>query len=216
MQRDLVERAMGGDRDAFAHLQRRSIDKLYATARLILGDSDLAQDATQEAFIAAWRGLRGLRDPRDSRLGFGVDAPDGSAIVWNANRGGMEVHLVTSTESPVQLPTHLSGFEGAWAPDSTRLIGVSGNDLVIFESSGSDMVVLVVPGRRSPTGARPPIWTIDASGSRGGLRLQDGLQPAEVGFVLRSDQAAHQGLEGFRRCRSARYQTEIKLRAGGG
>jgi RNA polymerase sigma factor (sigma-70 family) len=63
MPRDLVERAMGGDRDAFAQLQRRSIDKLYATARLILGDSDLAQDATQEAFIAAWRGLQGLRDP---------------------------------------------------------------------------------------------------------------------------------------------------------
>ena len=63
MPRDLVERAMGGDREAFAELQRRSIDKLYATARLILGDSDLAQDATQEAFIAAWRGLRGLRDP---------------------------------------------------------------------------------------------------------------------------------------------------------
>jgi RNA polymerase sigma factor (sigma-70 family) len=63
MSRDLVERAVGGDRDAFAQLQRRSIDKLFATARLILGDSDLAQDATQEAFIAAWRGLRGLRDP---------------------------------------------------------------------------------------------------------------------------------------------------------
>jgi RNA polymerase sigma-70 factor (ECF subfamily) len=63
MPRDLVERAMGGDRDAFAELQRRSIDRLYATARLILGDSDLAQDATQEAFIAAWHGLRGLRDP---------------------------------------------------------------------------------------------------------------------------------------------------------
>jgi RNA polymerase sigma-70 factor (ECF subfamily) len=63
MRPDLVERAMGGDRDAFAQLQRRSIDRLYATARLILGDGDLAQDATQEAFIAAWRGLRGLRDP---------------------------------------------------------------------------------------------------------------------------------------------------------
>jgi DNA-directed RNA polymerase specialized sigma24 family protein len=63
MQRDLVERAMRDDRDAFAELQRRSIDKAYATARLILGDSDLAQDATQEAYIAAWRHFGGLRDP---------------------------------------------------------------------------------------------------------------------------------------------------------
>jgi RNA polymerase sigma-70 factor (ECF subfamily) len=62
MQRDLVERAMVGDRDAFAELQRGSIDKLYAIARLILGDGDRAQDATQEALIAAWRDLKGLRD----------------------------------------------------------------------------------------------------------------------------------------------------------
>lgn len=63
MQRDLVERAVGGDRDAFTELQRGSIDRLYAIARLILGDGDRAQDATQEALIAAWRGLRGLREP---------------------------------------------------------------------------------------------------------------------------------------------------------
>ena len=62
MQRDLVERAMAGDRDAFTELQRGSIDKLYAIARLILRDGDRAQDATQEAYIAAWRRLSGLRD----------------------------------------------------------------------------------------------------------------------------------------------------------
>jgi len=63
MQRELVERAMAGDRDAFTELQRGSIDKLYAIARLILRDGDRAQDATQEAYIAAWRRLGGLRDP---------------------------------------------------------------------------------------------------------------------------------------------------------
>jgi RNA polymerase sigma-70 factor, ECF subfamily len=63
MQRELVERAMAGDRDAFTELQRGSIDKLYAIARLILRDGDRAQDATQEAYIAAWHRLSGLRDP---------------------------------------------------------------------------------------------------------------------------------------------------------
>ncbi|MFV2063750.1 MAG: RNA polymerase sigma factor, partial [Chloroflexota bacterium] len=63
MQRDLVVRAMAGERDAFAELQRGSIDRLYTIARLILGDSDQAQDTTQEALIAAWRNLKGLRDP---------------------------------------------------------------------------------------------------------------------------------------------------------
>jgi RNA polymerase sigma factor (sigma-70 family) len=63
MQRELVERAMAGDQDAFTELGRGSIDRLYAIARLILRDSDLAHDATQEALIAAWRDLKGLRDP---------------------------------------------------------------------------------------------------------------------------------------------------------
>jgi RNA polymerase sigma-70 factor (ECF subfamily) len=63
MQRDLVERAMVGDREAFTELGRLWIDRLYAIARLILRDGERAQDAAQEALIAAWRDLRGLRDP---------------------------------------------------------------------------------------------------------------------------------------------------------
>lgn len=63
MQRDLVEQAMAGDREAFTELGRLWIDRLYAIARLILRDGDRAQDATQEALIVAWRDLKGLRDP---------------------------------------------------------------------------------------------------------------------------------------------------------
>jgi RNA polymerase sigma-70 factor (ECF subfamily) len=63
MQRDLVERAMVGDREASTELGRLWIDRLYAIARLILRDGERAQDATQEALLAAWRDLRGLRDP---------------------------------------------------------------------------------------------------------------------------------------------------------
>ena len=63
MQRDLVIRAMAGDRDAFSELVRIKLAQLFATARLILRDSDLAQDAVQESLVAAWRDLAGLRDP---------------------------------------------------------------------------------------------------------------------------------------------------------
>ena len=61
--RDLVERAQRGDREAFAALAELSIGDLYNLARLMLADSDLAQDAVQEALIGAWRDLRALRDP---------------------------------------------------------------------------------------------------------------------------------------------------------
>lgn len=63
MHRDLVERAMAGDREAFTELTRHSIGRLYAVARLILRDDGRAEDATQEALVAAWRQLSALRDP---------------------------------------------------------------------------------------------------------------------------------------------------------
>jgi RNA polymerase sigma-70 factor (ECF subfamily) len=63
MRRELIERAMAGDQEAFTELARLSIDRLYAVARLILRDSDKAQDAAQETLIVCWRDLSGLRDP---------------------------------------------------------------------------------------------------------------------------------------------------------
>ena len=63
MRRDTVQLAMAGDHDAFSELTRGAIGRLYAAAMLILGDEMRAEDATQEALIAAWRDLSALRDP---------------------------------------------------------------------------------------------------------------------------------------------------------
>ena len=63
MQRELVERAIGGDHDAFSQLVDASTDRLYAVATLILRDSDRAQDAVQEALVSAWKDVCALRDP---------------------------------------------------------------------------------------------------------------------------------------------------------
>jgi RNA polymerase sigma-70 factor (ECF subfamily) len=62
MQRELVERAIGGDHDAFSALAGASIGRLFAIASLILRDSDRAQDAVQEALVRAWKDVRALRD----------------------------------------------------------------------------------------------------------------------------------------------------------
>lgn len=59
--RALVEQAARGDRGAFDVLVDESIDRLYATARLILRDVDLAEDAVQEALVRCWQGLPRLR-----------------------------------------------------------------------------------------------------------------------------------------------------------
>jgi RNA polymerase sigma factor (sigma-70 family) len=61
--RDLVEQAQRGDREAFAILARSRADRLFGIARRILRDIDLAEDAVQQTLVAAWRELPRLRDP---------------------------------------------------------------------------------------------------------------------------------------------------------
>ncbi len=63
MERELVLQAMHGDHEAFDVLVGRVGDSMYSVARRILRDTNLAQDATQQALLDAWRQLPTLRDP---------------------------------------------------------------------------------------------------------------------------------------------------------
>ena len=63
MDRDLVEQARRGDREAFAILVHQVSDSLYAVAFRILRDTGLAEDALQNALVIAWRRIPHLRDP---------------------------------------------------------------------------------------------------------------------------------------------------------
>jgi RNA polymerase sigma-70 factor (ECF subfamily) len=56
-----VRLAQRGDRGAFEELLAPRVDRLYATATLILHDRTLAEDATQEAMVRAWTSLPKLR-----------------------------------------------------------------------------------------------------------------------------------------------------------
>ncbi len=57
----LIRDAQRGDLDAFNRLVLTYQTALYNTALRILGDDDLAADATQEAFISAFRALNTYR-----------------------------------------------------------------------------------------------------------------------------------------------------------
>jgi len=57
----LVTRAKAGRLDAFEELVRRHRTTVYRVALRMLGDEGEAEDATQEAFVHAWRGLAGFR-----------------------------------------------------------------------------------------------------------------------------------------------------------
>lgn len=64
---ELVARAREGDRDAFAELYRRHVDRVYAVCLRIVADRSRAEDLTQEAFIRCWEKLDGFRG--ESRFG---------------------------------------------------------------------------------------------------------------------------------------------------
>jgi RNA polymerase sigma-70 factor (ECF subfamily) len=63
MDRDLVEQARTGDREAFASLVAPRVDPLFALAQRIIRDVDRAEDVTQQTLEIAWRELPRLRDP---------------------------------------------------------------------------------------------------------------------------------------------------------
>lgn len=62
MDRELVERARGGDEEAFGLIADTVFDRCYAIAQRILGEAAAAQDATQQALLDIWRRLPTLRD----------------------------------------------------------------------------------------------------------------------------------------------------------
>jgi RNA polymerase sigma-70 factor (ECF subfamily) len=63
MEPSLVERARGGDREAFSAIAFEVSDGLFAVAHRVLRDFDAAADALQVALVRMWRDLPSLSDP---------------------------------------------------------------------------------------------------------------------------------------------------------
>ncbi len=54
---------MLGDHGAFSELAATAAGRMLAIARLMLRDTEAAEDAVQEALVTVWRDLPSLRDP---------------------------------------------------------------------------------------------------------------------------------------------------------
>lgn len=59
--RELVDRARRGDRDAFGTLVVRHQDRLYTAVLRFCGDAEDARDIVQRAFVNAWRRLESFK-----------------------------------------------------------------------------------------------------------------------------------------------------------
>jgi RNA polymerase sigma-70 factor, ECF subfamily len=58
---DLIERCKAGDQVAWTELVEATHREVYSLCLRILRDPDDAAEATQDAYLKAWRGLRGFR-----------------------------------------------------------------------------------------------------------------------------------------------------------
>ena len=82
----LAARAAGGDETAFAAIMRRHNRLLFRTARSILKNDRDCEDALQEAYLHAWRGLRNFR--ADAKLStWLVRIVINEAFSWLRRRG---------------------------------------------------------------------------------------------------------------------------------
>jgi RNA polymerase sigma-70 factor (ECF subfamily) len=94
-QRDLVERARGGEHEAFDALARLVSGRLFAVAYRIVRDHYLAEDAVQQALITIWNELPRLRDPgRFDAWSYRLIVRSSVAEARRERRGGASIQLL--------------------------------------------------------------------------------------------------------------------------
>jgi RNA polymerase sigma-70 factor (ECF subfamily) len=107
---ELIERVLSGDMLAARQLYDAHVGEVHRLALRMTADGMLAEDATQEAFIRVFRGLRGFR--RGSTLRTWIHAIAVSAILnsirgrkrWNTRTTGIEEAHHVPEARPVSEP----------------------------------------------------------------------------------------------------------------
>lgn len=105
---DLLERCKAGDEDAWSGLVEATYREVYSLCLRILRNPDDAAEATQDAYLKAWRGLKGFRgEAQFSTWLYRVAA--NAAISKQRSRARRRSHEVDSDEELMaRLPTSAS------------------------------------------------------------------------------------------------------------
>ena len=112
MERQLVERARRGDREAYETLVRRKVDAVFRTALAVLGNEADAHDAVQDALLAAWRRLPSLRDADRFDAWLGRITVNACRMALRRRRGVREIPVADTTAAEPVDPT-ASDFDAA-------------------------------------------------------------------------------------------------------
>lgn len=116
----LVERVLGGDRSAFTEVVRRHDDRLRGLAyKLLGGDRHRMDDAMQDAYIRAYRGLGTFR--RDAHLGSWLYRIVYNACIDELRRSKRRPDPVDTADLAWDRPAEGAGPDGiVAAADATR------------------------------------------------------------------------------------------------
>jgi RNA polymerase sigma-70 factor (ECF subfamily) len=117
-ERRLIERARGGDIDAYDAIVLPRLGPTYRLVKAIVGHADDADDVTQEAFVQAWRALPQLRDADRFDAWFG-------RVVVNTARMHLRRRDRVMTVSVTSI--ELSG-DGAPQQTDVALDSIAGSD----------------------------------------------------------------------------------------
>ncbi|HSJ25754.1 MAG TPA: RNA polymerase sigma factor [Longimicrobiales bacterium] len=96
----LLERARAGEPEARELLVRRYVDDVYRLTVRILGDRDLAQDATQDAFVNALGALHRFRGDASFRTWLLRIAVNAARSIGRRQVRRREVNLVLADHEP--------------------------------------------------------------------------------------------------------------------
>ena len=179
----LIQDAVSGDLDAFNRLVLAYQDMVYNQAYRMMGDVDAAEDATQEAFISAFRNIRSYRG--GSFRGWLL------RIVTNAcydelrrrqRRPAVPLEPLTSDDEEIESPSWIA--DTGELPEERALRSelriVIQNCLDELPDEFRAMVVLVdVQGLNYQEAAEvigKPVGTVKSRLSRARVRMRDCLQ----------------------------------------
>jgi len=106
----LVVAARAGDREAFDRLMAGRLEPAFRIAMAILGHEADARDATQDAFVRAWRDLRALREADRFEAWFGrILVNTCRSARRGRNRARIREVPVAGVASSVEAPSAVTG-----------------------------------------------------------------------------------------------------------
>lgn len=123
---DLVERSIGGQKEAFSELVNRHQSATCGVAYSICGDVGLSEDVAQEAFVSAWSQLTDVRDRSSFRSWIcGIARNLSLNLIRKRSRRGEGVSL----QDEILIDETMAPDEAAISSDQMELLWSSIQDL---------------------------------------------------------------------------------------